>query len=208
MPKVSLRIMAGESLGEIDLKAEVFEVAPNVPLMHQAVVTEEANSRQGTSSTKTRGEVRGGGRKPYRQKGTGRARQGSIRAPQWYHGGIVFGPTPRDYEKSLPRKMKRAAIRQALSARLADQAIVVLDEIKLDTISTKQMAAILDRVEAFGRTLLVLDGITEEIRKSSRNIPGLDIRVAPAVSVRDVLNADKIVMTRAAVEKLQEVFTT
>lgn len=206
MPKVSLRNMSGEEVGDLELRPDVFEVSSNVPLMHQAVVAEESNARQGTSSTRTRSEVRGGGRKPYRQKGTGRARQGSIRAPHWAHGGVVFGPSPRSYHKAMPKKMRRAALRSALSARLADDAVVVLDEIKLDTISTKQMAALLDSLDAFGSTLVVLDDISEEIRKSSRNIPGVQLRLSPAVSVRDVLNAEKIIITRAAVEKLQEVF--
>lgn len=206
MPKVSVHNMSGEAVGDLDLKPELFEVAPNVALMHQAVVAEEANARQGTASTKTRSEVRGGGAKPYRQKGTGRARQGSIRAPQFAHGGVVFGPHPRSYRKALPKKMRRGALKSALSARLADGAVVVVDEIKLDKISTKQMVAFLDRVEAFGRTLVVLDGITDEIRLSTRNIPGVELRLSPAISVREVLNADKIVMTRAAVGKLEEVF--
>lgn len=206
MPKIGLRNMSGQSVGEFELRSEVFEVAANVPLMHQAVVAEQANGRQGNHDTLRRGEVRGGGKKPYRQKGTGRARQGSTRAPHWYHGGVAFGPHPRSYAKSLPKKMRRGAVKSALSARLVDEAIVILEEIKLDKISTKAMAAILNSVEAYGKTLLVLDGITEEIRKSSRNIPGVELRVAPAISVRDILNADKIVMTRGAVEKLQEVF--
>jgi large subunit ribosomal protein L4 len=200
--------MAGEQVGELELKAELFEVAPNVPLMHQAVVAENANARQGTAATKTRKEVRGGGAKPYRQKGTGRARQGSIRAPHYAHGGVVFGPHPRSYEKALPKKMKRGALRSALSARFTDGAVVVVDEIKMDTISTKAMVAFLDSVEAFGRTVMVLDSITDEILKSSRNIPGVLLRVAPAISVRDVMNADKIVLSRAAVAKLEEVFAS
>ncbi|MGC8861401.1 MAG: 50S ribosomal protein L4 [Armatimonadota bacterium] len=206
MPKVSLRNMSGETVGELDLKPEVFEVSPNVALMHQVVVAEEANARQGTAATKTRGEVSGGGAKPYRQKGTGRARQGSIRAPHYAHGGVVFGPHPRSHAKSLPKKMRRGALKSALSARLADGAVVVVDEIKLDGISTKQMASFLDSVEAFGRTLVVLDQITDEIKLSARNIPGVELRLSPAISVREVLNADTIVMTRAAAEKLQEVF--
>jgi len=206
MPKISLRSMAGEQVGELDLKPEVFEAKPNIPLMHQAVVAEEANARQGTADTKTRGEVRGGGRKPYRQKGTGRARQGSTRAPHYAHGGVVFGPHPRSYRQSLPVKMRRGALRSALSARVADNAVVVVDEIKLEKISTKQMAAFLDSVEAYGRTIVLLDAMTEEIKKSTRNIPGVELRLSPAVSVRDVLNAERIIMTRAAVEKLEEVF--
>lgn len=205
MPKIGLRNMSGESVGEIELAGGVFEATPSVPLMHQAVVTEMANQRLGTSDTLKRGEVSGGGRKPYRQKGTGRARQGSTRAPHWYHGGVAFGPHPRSYEKSMPRKMRRAAIRSALSARLADEAIVVLDEIKLEKISTKAMVEILNGVGAYGKTLVVVDENNEVIAKSSRNIPGVELRISPAVSVRDILDAEKIIMTRGAVEKLQEV---
>lgn len=206
MAKISLRNMAGDQVGDLELKAEVFEVEPNVSLMHQAVVTEQANMRQGTADTKSRSEVSGGGAKPYRQKGTGRARQGSIRAPHYYHGGIVFGPEPRSYRKAMPKKMRRGALRSALSARVADDAVVIIDEIKLDSISTKKMAAFLDGVGATRRALVVMDSVTNEIVLSSRNIPGVELRVAPGVSVRDVLNADKIVMTRAAVAKLEEVF--
>jgi len=205
MPKISLRNMSGDQVGDVELKGEVFEAKPNVPLMHQAVVAENANKRQGTADTKTRGEVRGGGAKPYRQKGTGRARQGTIRAPHWAHGGVVFGPSPRPYAKAMPKKMRRAAIRSALSAKMADASVVVLDEIRMDSISTKKMAAFLDSVEAFGRTLIVLEGLSEEVKKSSRNIPGVELRIAPAIGVRDVLNADKIIITREAVQKLEEV---
>jgi len=206
MPKVSLHNMSGEAVGDLELDAAVFEAKPNVPLMHQAVVAEEANTRQGNAATKTRGEVRGGGAKPFRQKGTGRARQGSIRAPHYYHGGVVFGPHPRSYEKALPKKMRRGALKSALTARLTDGAVAIVDEFKLDAISTKAMVAFLDRFGAFGRTLVVLDGITDEIRLSSRNIPGVQLKVSPAISVRDVLNAEKIIMTQAAVRKLEEVF--
>jgi len=206
MPRVSLHNMSGEAIGDLEVKAEVFEVSPNVALMHQAVVAEEANARQGTAATKTRGEVRGGGAKPYRQKGTGRARQGSIRAPQFVHGGVVFGPHPRSYRKALPKKMRRGALKSALSARLADGDVVIVDEIKLDAISTKKMAEFLDSVGAFRRTLVVLDGITVELTLSTRNIPNVELRLSPAISVREVLNSDKIVMTRAAVEKLEEAF--
>ena len=154
MPKISLRNMSGEQVGDLDLRSEVFAVEANVPLMHQAVVAENANSRQGTAQTKTRGQVKGGGAKPFRQKGTGRARQGTIRAPHYYHGGVVFGPHPRSYEKALPKKMRRAAVRCALSARVADGDVVVVEEIKLDVISTKKMVAFLESVEAYGKTLL------------------------------------------------------
>ena len=207
MAKVNLRNMSGDQVGDVELNPAVFDVEANVPLMHQAVVAEEANARQGTSDTKTRAEVIGGGAKPYRQKGTGRARQGTIRAVQWAGGGIAFGPTPRSFNKAIPKKMKRGALKSALSARVEDEAVIIVDEIKLDSVSTKQMAAFLDTFEAFGRTLLVMDEISDEIRKSTRNIPGVDLRLSPGVSVRDILNAEKIIMTRAAVEKLEEVFT-
>lgn len=206
MPKISLRNMSGESVGEIELHSEVFEVAANVPLMHQAVVAEQANKRQGTADTLTRDEVSGGGKKPYRQKGTGRARQGSTRAPHWTHGGVVFGPHPRSYAKAFPKKMRRGAIKSALSARLLDDAIIVIEELKLDKISTKAMVGILDGLGAYGKTLLVLEALTDEVKKSTRNIPGVELRISPAVSVRDILNADKVVMTRGAIERLQEVF--
>jgi len=206
MAKVSLRNMSGNEIGDLELTGALFEAAPNVPLMHQAVVAEQANMRQGTHDTKTRSEVRGGGRKPFRQKGTGRARQGTINAPQYYHGGIVFGPTPRSHNKSLPKKMKRGAMKSAMSCRLADEALVIVDELKLEKISTKVAAAFLDSVGADGKALVVLDTMTDEIRKSFRNIPGVELRVAPVISVRDILNAKTIVMTRAAVEKMQEVF--
>ncbi|MCE5315594.1 MAG: 50S ribosomal protein L4 [Armatimonadota bacterium] len=206
MAKISLRNMAGEQVGDLELKAELFEVEPNIALMHQAVVAEQANMRQGTADTKNRSEVSGGGAKPYRQKGTGRARQGSIRAPHYYHGGVVFGPSPRSYSKALPKKMKRGALRSAWSARLADEDVIVLDEIKLDGISTKKMAAFLKGVGATRKALVVLDGVSQDIWMSSKNIPGVELRIAPSVSVRDILNADKIVMTQAAVAKLEEVF--
>lgn len=206
MAKVSLRNMSGQPVGDVELTGALFEAAPNVALMHQAVVAEEANKRQGTHDTLSRSEVRGGGRKPYRQKGTGRARQGSIRSPHMYHGGVVFGPTPRSYEKALPKKMKRGAIRSAMSARLADEAVVVVDELKMDQISTKNAAAFLSSVGADGKALVVVEQMTEVILKSFRNIPGVELRVAPGVSVRDLLNAKTIIVTRAAVERLQEVF--
>lgn len=206
MPKVSLHDMSGKAIGDVELKADVFEAEANIPLMHQIVMAEEANARQGTHSTKTRGDVSGGGAKPFRQKGTGRARQGSSRSPLQYHGGVVFGPHPRSYKTTPPKKMRRGALKSALSARVTDGAVVIVDDIKLDAISTKAMVKFLDSIEAVGKTLVVLEGITNEVRLSSRNIPGVELRISPAVSVREVLNADKIVMTKAAVQKLEEVF--
>ena len=207
MPTISVRDSKGATVGELSLSAGVFERETNTGLMHQAVVVEEANNRQGTADTLTRGEVRGGGRKPWRQKGTGRARQGSRRAPHWTHGGIVFGPHPRSFNKSMPKKMRRAAIKCALSAKIADGELTVVDAIAMEAISTKKMAATLALLEATGRVLFVMEEQNEIIAKSSRNIAGLSLRVAPNLSVRDIINCDRIVMTKGAVEKMEEVYS-
>jgi len=207
MPTVKVRSSEGASVGNLKLKPEVFGVAANIALMHQAVVVEEANSRQGTADTKTRGEVAGGGKKPFRQKGTGRARQGTRSAPHMRHGGIVFGPHPRDFGKDLPKKMRRSALRSALSAKLTDGELTVVHSISLDEISSKKMAIILDTLEAGGRALLVLDEHNEIVAKSARNIPGVVLRTAPNLSVRDILNCDRIVITKGAVRKLEEAFS-
>ncbi|MBO7393669.1 MAG: 50S ribosomal protein L4 [Abditibacteriota bacterium] len=205
MAKVNCLKMDGAAAGELELAAAVFEAEKNIPLMHQAVVAEEANMRQGTSDSKTRTDVSGGGAKPYRQKGTGRARQGSIRAPHYYHGGVVFGPHPRSFAKNMPKKMRRGALRSALSAQFADGLISVVDEIKADSISTKQFASFLKTMGDAKRYLVVLDKADDMIWKSARNIPGVEVRVSPCVSVRDLLVAKKIIMTKAAVERLEEV---
>jgi len=207
MPTITVRDTEGASVGEIDLAPGVFGVESNVPLMHQAVVAEEANSRQGTADTKVRSEVRGGGKKPWRQKGTGRARQGTRRAPHWTHGGVVFGPHPRDFGHAMPKKMRKAAIRSALSAKLADGEMTVVDSIDLGGISSRKMAVFLEAVEADGRTLLVLEQADETIEKSARNIPGVALRIAPNLSVRDVLNCDRLVVTKSAAQKLEEAFS-
>jgi len=207
MPTVKVRSSEGASVGNLKLKPEVFGVEANIPLMHQAVIVEEANNRQGTADTKTRGEVAGGGKKPFRQKGTGRARQGTRSAPHMRHGGIVFGPHPRDFGKDLPKKMRRSALRSALSAKLTDGELTVVHSISLDEISSKKMAIILDTLEAGGRALLVLDEHNEIVAKSARNIPGVVLRTAPNLSVRDILNCDRIVITKGAVRKLEEAFS-
>jgi len=204
MPTITVRDSGGASVGEMDLNAGVFETGTKMPLLHQAVVAEEANSRQGTADTKTRGEVAGGGKKPYRQKGTGRARQGTKSAPHFRHGGIVFGPHPRDYQKNMPKKMRRAAVKSALSAKLADGEMIVVDSLALEQISSKRMAEILDNIEASGRILLALDEQNETIYLSARNIAGLSLRIIPNLSVRDILNCDCVVMTKGAVQKLEE----
>lgn len=207
MATVTVRNAEGKEVGSIDLKAEVFEVERNIPLMHQAVVTEEANARQGTADTKKRGEVAGGGRKPWRQKGTGRARQGSIRAPHWPGGGIVWGPHPRSYELKFPKKMRRMALKSALSAKLADDEVMVVEAITLDSISTKQMAQKLANLGVQGKVLIIVEQLTDELVKSCRNIPGLQLRVAPNFSVRDVIDCDKLVITKGAIAKVEEVYS-
>jgi large subunit ribosomal protein L4 len=204
MPTISMRNSEGGSVGELNLNASVFQCEAKIGLMHQAVVAEEANNRQGTADTKTRGEVAGSTKKPFRQKGTGRARQGMRSAPHFRHGGIVFGPHPRGYDKNMPKKMRRAAVRSALSAKLADGEIVVIDSLVLEQISCKNMASILARLEVSGRILLALDEPNEIIMKSARNIAGLNMRIVPNFSVRDVLNCDFVVMTKGAVQKLEE----
>lgn len=207
MATVTMKNAEGKEIGNVDLKPEVFETERNIPLMHQAVVTEEANMRQGTADTKKRGEVHGGGRKPWRQKGTGRARQGSIRAPHWPGGGVVWGPHPRSYELKFPKKMRQAALKSALSAKLADGEVVVVEGIAMDSISTKKMAQTLVTLGAEGKVLIILEQMTDEILKSSRNIPNLQIRVAPNFSVRDVINCDILVITKGAVAKVEEVYS-
>ncbi|NLC58980.1 MAG: 50S ribosomal protein L4 [Armatimonadetes bacterium] len=198
MPTVDVKDMAGQTVGDLALRDDFFGITPNEPVMHQAVVTHLANRRQGTHDTRTRGEVAGGARKPYRQKGTGRARQGTIRAPQYRHGGVVFGPHPRDYHKVLPRKMRRLAIASAFSARVAADDVIVVDEIRVEQISTKRMAQFLGSLGVAGKVLLILGEPDVAVWKSSRNIPDLKVTVAPNVSTYDLLWAHKIVMARAA----------
>lgn len=205
MAKLGMLNMAGQAAGDIELKPEIFEVEPNIALMHQVVIAEEANTRQGTSDTKTRGLVSGGGAKPFRQKGTGRARQGSIRSPHMYHGGVVFGPHPRSFAQNTPKKMRRGAVKSALSARIIDGDIIFIDDIKLGEISTKSFNQFLDVIKAGKKTLVVLDKQDDVVWKSARNIPSVTVRVAPVLSTRDLLNVEKIVMASGAVAKLEEV---
>lgn len=207
MAKIVVKNSAGVEAGEMELKSEVFGVELSIPLMHQAVVTEEANKRQGTSETKTRSEVSGGGAKPFRQKGTGRARQGSTRSPHMPGGGVVFGPHMRSYEKKINKKMRRAAVRSALTAKLNDGDIIVVESVDLEKISTKAMLEFIGSVGApvDGKILLVVDELTDTIRKSSQNLENVKVRLSPAVSVRDLLVANKTIMTKGAVEILQGV---
>jgi large subunit ribosomal protein L4 len=194
---------AGAKVGTIALDETVWGIEPNIAVMHQALLRQQANARLGTHDTKTRAEVRGGGRKPWRQKGTGRARQGSIVAPHWRHGGVALGPHPRDLGHAMPKKMRRAAIFSALSAKLADGELIVIDSLGLESISTKTAAAFLKEMSPTRKTLVILESVDDTAVKSLRNIEGVTIRVAPAFSVRDVVDGGTVLLTRAAVEKIE-----
>ena len=206
MTEITIRRVDGSSGDSVTLSEKLFSAKINPGLMHQAVVNEATNSRQDTRDTKTRAEVAGGGRKPYRQKGTGRARQGSISSPHYRHGGIVFGPHPRDLSAHLPKKARRAALASALTTKAADGAIIVLESLQMDTHSTKTAAALLKTLGVTGKALVVLPDVNLTVYKSFRNIPGIEVRVAPAFSVRDVLDAERILMTQGALEKLDAVY--
>ncbi len=206
MPKVALYNSEGEQIGSIKLSDEVFGVEVNKAVLHEAVVNQRANMRQGTQSTKTRGEVRGGGRKPWRQKGTGRARQGSIRAPQWIKGGVALGPKPRNYKYSLPKKVKRLAMKSALSSKVLDNNILVLDDFKFDQIKTKRMTELLGKLEISSRALIVLPEKNAEVQKSARNIPGIKTTLVNTLNVYDILKHDKFIITKDAVTKVEEVY--
>ncbi len=205
--KVAVYDMQGDIVGEVELPAAIFEAPIRPDLMHQAYVRQMANARRGTHSTRTRGEVSGGGRKPWRQKGTGRARQGSIRAPQWVGGGVVHGPKPRSYEQKMPRKMRRAALRSALSLKAQENAIVVVDDLRLPEAKTRLMATALDRLTSETDTVLVLlpeSPKTNEqyqgIYLATRNLPYAKTLVASYLNIRDLLGYDKIVMPKAALD--------
>ena len=195
-----------KEVGEINLKDEVFACDYNEALIHQVVVAQMANARQGTKSTLTRSEVRGGGIKPWRQKGTGRARQGSIRAPQWTHGGIVFAPKPRSYSYVLNKKVKRLAMKSALSAKAAAGEIIVIDSIKMDSIKTKDFRAFLNAVKADGKSLVVTPAKDEIVVKSARNIPGVETSMANLINVYDILKAKYLVLDKEALTVIEEVF--
>lgn len=207
MPTVAIKTKGGGTAGEIILSERIFGAPRNIGLMHQAVKTEMENRRQGTQNTLTRGDILGGGRKPFRQKGTGRARQGSIVAPHWRHGGVALGPHPRDLGHALPKKMRRAAIRSALSAKLADGELVIVDAIALDGgISTKVAAAFLAGLGTAKKSLVIVEARDETVMKSLRNIANVTLRVAPSFSVRDVVDGGLVVITRAAVEKIEAIW--
>ena len=198
--------MAGKQVGEIELSDAVFGIDPNEAVVHDVVKNHLANCRQGTQSALTRAEVSGGGIKPWRQKGTGRARQGSIRAPQWIHGGIVFAPKPRDYSYTLNKKVKRLAMKSALSAKAQAEEIVVIDAIKMDSIKTKTFKTFLNAVGVNGKALVVTAENDSIVVKSAANIPGILVTFANLINVYDILNAQKLVVDKAALAKIEEVF--
>ena len=197
----------GAVTGTLDLAPEVFEITPHEAVMHQALLRQLANGRQGTHDTKGRSEVRGGGKKPYRQKGTGRARQGSIRAPQFEGGAVVFGPTPRQYTQDMPRKQRRLALRSALSAKAAAGELTVLDSFELETPRTKAVTELLGALDAGRRVLLVLGSHNEVLERSARNVPHVKVILASNLNVRDLLTAETVLITRDAVEHATEVLS-
>ena len=205
MPKLALYNMEGNKIGDIEVSDKVFAQEVNKVALHQVVVNYLANQRQGTQSTKTRSEVRGGGIKPWRQKGTGRARQGSIRAPQWTGGGVALGPKPRSYRFSVNKKLRRLALKSALSTKVAENEIIVIDELKLDSFKTKEMAAILKAFEA-DNALVVTAGKDDNVVRSAANIPGIETSMAENLNVYDVLKHSKFIVTKDAVSKIEEVY--
>ena len=205
MPNIAVLDMAGKNVGEITLSDAIFGITPNAVVMHMAVVNYLANQRQGTQSTLTRAEVSGGGRKPWRQKGTGRARQGSIRAPQWTGGGVALGPKPRSYRFTVNKKLRRLALKSALSTKVAENEIIVIDELKLDSFKTKEMAAILKAFEA-DNALVVTAGKDDNVVRSAANIPGIETSMAENLNVYDVIKHSKFIVTKDAVSKIEEVY--
>jgi len=196
--------MAGQTVGEVELQDYVFAAPINEPVMHQALLRQRANARLGTVQTKTRSEVRGGGRKPWRQKGTGRARQGSIRAPHWKGGGVVFGPHPRSYEQRMPRKMRRLALRSALSVKAGAEQVVVLDELSMEAPKTKEMLGMLSRLAIDGSALILLTGPSLAVERSAANLEGVKILRTGSLNVADLLGYDYLVMPMAAVEAVHQ----
>lgn len=206
MPKVDLYNMKGEVVGDVQLSDNVFGTDVNNEVLHAVVVNQLANKRQGTQSTKTKSEVRGGGKKPWRQKGTGRARQGSIRSAQWIKGGIVLGPKPRSYRYTLPKKVKRIAMKSALTSKVSGNEILVLDTLALEAIKTKSMVGVLNNLKIDSTALVVLDSQNENVVKSARNIPGIKTAYVNTLNVFDILKYDKFIITKDAVSKVEEVY--
>jgi large subunit ribosomal protein L4 len=206
MPQTTLYDRTGKSVGSVELADVLFAAPVNAAVLHQVVTAQLAGRRIGTHDTKTRGEVRGGGRKPYRQKGTGRARQGSRTAPHYRGGGAVFGPHPRSYEQRLPRKMKRLALRGALTAKLGDEAIKVIDGFGLEAIKTRDLAGVLGALDARGRVLVVAPGRDEKLELSARNLPTVEVILADSLNVVDLIKADVVLIEQPALARMEEVY--
>ncbi|MCV42137.1 50S ribosomal protein L4 [Listeria monocytogenes] len=205
MPKLSLLKQDGTNAGEITLNDTVFGIEPNEKVVVDVILSQRASLRQGTHKVKNRSEVRGGGRKPWRQKGTGRARQGSIRSPQWRGGGVVFGPTPRSYAYKLPKKVRRLAIKSILSSKVKEEKLVVLEGLTFDAPKTKEFAAFLKNISVDTKALIVVAGESENVELSARNLQGITVIPAESISVLEVAKHDKLIITKAAVEKVEEV---
>ena len=206
MPNVAVLDMAGKKVGTVDLLDTIFGIEPNAAVMHQLVVSYLANQRQGTQSALTRSEVSGGGRKPWRQKGTGRARQGSTRAPQWYHGGVVFAPKPRDYRFSVNKKVRRLAMKSAFSTMALNSNVIVVDSIALEAIKTQSIVKMLSAIGSEKKALIVLPTVDEKVIKSARNIAGVKTAQVNELNVYDILNADKLIIAKDALAKIEEVY--
>jgi large subunit ribosomal protein L4 len=205
MPKVALYNQSGTQVGDIELADAIFGIEPNQNVLHDAVVMQQASLRQGNHAVKNRSAVRGGGRKPWRQKGTGRARQGTIRAPQWKGGGVVFGPTPRSYSYKLPKKVRRLAIKSALASKVIAEEIVVLEGLTLEGPKTKEMVSILANLSSERKALIVTADYNDNVALSARNIPGVTFVTADGINVLDVLKHDKLIITKEAVQMVEEV---
>lgn len=206
MSRIQVFDMSGNEVKKMNISNDIFGIEPNTAVMHAAVVNYLANQRHGTQSTLTRTEVRGGGRKPWKQKGTGHARQGSTRAPQWTHGGIALGPKPRDYSYSLNKKVKRLALKSALSSKVADKNMIVVDKIELENYKTKTIVEMLSALSASGKALIVMPEVDQKIVKSAGNIPGVKTTLVNTLNVYDILNCDKLVVVVDAVKKIEEVY--
>ena len=206
MSTISVFDMAGNQVSETELNDAVFGITPNEGVMHAMVVNYLANQRQGTQSTLTRTEVSGGGRKPWRQKGTGHARQGSTRAPQWVHGGVALGPKPRDYRYALNKKVRRLAMKSALSSKVQDEQIIILDALTMNEYKTKTIAEMLKAIGSEKKALIVLENNDEKVIASCKNIPGVETALVNTLNVYDILNADKLIVLKGAVAKIEEVY--
>ena len=206
MPKVDMYNVDGKKVGDIDLKEEIFGIEPNQDVVHEAIVNFLANQRQGTQSTKTRAEVRGGGRKPWKQKGTGRARQGSIRAPHWVKGGIAFGPKPRSYKYTLNKKVKRLALKSVFSSKVLENQLVVLDTFNFAEIKTKNMIKVLENLKVNEKVLIVIPENDLNVQKSAKNIPGTKVCLVNTINVYDMVKYSKLIVTKQAIEKIEEVY--